>query len=169
MTISLTEAEQGILQRLADSGKSEQRLALRTRIILTLAQGLPVLTTAQKLRTTPKTVRKWRDRYLEAAVRLAETQKQKDQPLQPLILELLRDAPRSGKPATFTPQQITQIVALSCEPPQESGRPISQWTQRELADEAEKRGLVETISHRSVGRFLKRSRLQAPSVALLAQ
>ena len=169
MTISLNEAEQGILQRLADSGKSEQRLALRARIILTLAQGLPVLTTAQKLRTTPQTVRKWRDRYLEAAARLAETQKQKDQPLQPSILELLRDAPRSGKPATFTLEQITQIVALSCEPPQESGRPISQWTQRELADEAEKRGLVETISHRSVGRFLKRSRFQAPSVALLAQ
>lgn len=169
MTISLNEAEQGILQRLADSGKSEQRLALRARIILTLAQGLPVLTTAQKLRRTPKTVRKWRDRYLEAAARLAETQKQKDQPLQPSILELLRDAPRSGKPATFTLEQITQIIALSCEPPQESGRPISQWTQRELADEAEKRGLVETISHRSVGRFLKRSRFQAPSVALLAQ
>ena len=70
--------------------------------------------------------------------------------------------------------QITQIVALSCEEPQQSGRPITNWTQRELADEAEKRGIVKKISHRSVGRFLKRGRKamsdrqQAAPVAILA-
>ena len=72
---------------------------------------------------------------------------------------MLSDAPRSGKPAEFTPEQITQIVALSCESPLESRRPITQWTQRELAHEAEKRGLVKKISQvlgpvlNRIGRF----------------
>ena len=172
--IPLTQAEQTSLLRLRNSGTTQQRLALRANILLELAQGLPVLTTAKRLKITPKTVRKcktvrkWRDRWREAAERLNEVQNLSDQALDPLILEVLNDAPRSGKPADFTPEEITQILALSCEPPEQSGRPITQWTQRELADEAIKRGLVKTISHRSVGRFLKRGRAQAAPVAVLA-
>jgi len=166
--IPLTQAEQTSLLHLRNSGTTQQRLALRANILLTLAQALPVVTTAKRLKITPKTVRKWRDRWLEAAECLNAVQNQPDEPLEPLILEVLSDAPRSGKPADFTPEEITQIVALSCEDPSESGRPITQWTQRELADEAEKRGIVKKISHRSVGRFLKRGRSQAPSVAILA-
>jgi hypothetical protein len=46
-------------------------------------------------------------------------------------------------------------VALACEPPDASGVPITHWSQSALAREAIKRGLVETISHGSIGRFLK--------------
>jgi putative transposase len=60
-------------------------------------------------------------------------------------------------------------MALACEPPEASGRPISQWTPRELADEAIKRGMVETISERHVGRFLTSGRAQTASKPLLAQ
>ena len=56
--------------------------------------------------------------------------------------------------ATFTPEQLCQLMAVACEPPGDSGRPISQWTPRELADEATKRGIVDRISARTVGRFL---------------
>jgi hypothetical protein len=37
----------------------------------------------------------------------------------------------------------------------ESERPINHWSQREIADEAMRRGLVPSISQRPVGRFLK--------------
>jgi putative transposase len=47
-----------------------------------------------------------------------------------------------------------QIIALACERPNESDRPVSSWTPTELADEAVKRGIVEHISARTVGRFL---------------
>jgi putative transposase len=58
---------------------------------------------------------------------------------------------------------------MTCEKPSESERPISQWSQREIADEAIRRGLVPNISQRSVGRFLKkRGRPQAPLHPLLA-
>src|SRR2546425_6097364 len=45
---------------------------------------------------------------------------------------------------------------MTCEKPSESERPISHWSQREIADKVMRRGLVPSISQRSVGRFLKR-------------
>jgi len=63
---------------------------------------------------------------------------------------------RSGAPATYTPEQICAVIAMTCEKPSESERPISHWSQREIADEAIRRGLVSNISQRSVGRFLKK-------------
>jgi hypothetical protein len=58
---------------------------------------------------------------------------------------------------------------VACEDPQESGRPVTHWTPQELADEAIKRGIVTSISPRSVGRFLKGGGLEAPSEPLLAE
>jgi hypothetical protein len=86
-----------------------------------------------------------------------------------LVEDVLVDEPRSGKPATFTPEQICSIVALACEDPRESGRPVTHWSTTKLADEAMKRGIVEEISARSVGRFLGRGGSEAPSDTLLAK
>ena len=81
---------------------------------------------------------------------------------------ILADEPRSGTPATFGPEQVCQIVALACEPPEASERPITHWTPRELADEAVQRGIVPGISPSSVGRFLKGGRTSAAPQSLLA-
>jgi hypothetical protein len=101
----------------------------------------------------PKTVRHWRQRWLSGTGAAAER---------------LADAPRAGAPATFTAEQVCAIIALACEPPSASGRPITHWSQSELAREAVRRGVAERISQRSVGRMLKRSRPQAASGASLA-
>jgi hypothetical protein len=42
---------------------------------------------------------------------------------------------------------------MTREKPSDSQRPISQWSQREIADEAIRRGLVPNISQRSLGHF----------------
>ncbi len=76
------------------------------------------------------------------------------------VRETLSDLPRPGAPGTFTPEQITRIIALACEAPQKSGRPITHWTHKELADEAAKRGIVESISASRVGCFLREAELQ---------
>lgn len=170
----LTEPEKTFLERLTARAKTEQRLALRANILLALDQNRSVSETARDLHIVRNTVKKWRDRYLAAQDQLRQAQQVPDSEteagtFEALLVEVLSDAPRSGKPAEFTPEQITQIVALSCEDPAQSGRPVTNWTQRELADEAQKRGLVETISHRSVGRFLKRGGLETASESLLAQ
>ena len=78
------------------------------------------------------------------------------------VTERLEDAPRPGKPVTIGPEQVCQIVALACEAPEKSGRPISQWTGREIADEMMARNIVDTISPRHAARLLKRC-INSPS------
>ena len=73
------------------------------------------------------------------------------------VPEQLTDAPRSGAPATHTPEQICAVIAMTCEKPSDSERPISHSSQRDIADEAIRPGLVPSISQRSVGRFLEKS------------
>ncbi len=74
----------------------------------------------------------------------------------PGVAERLADAPRSGTPARITAEQVCRIVALACEAPAASGRPISQWTGREVADEIVARDILPAISPRHAGRLLKR-------------
>jgi hypothetical protein len=45
---------------------------------------------------------------------------------------------------------------LACQSPEKAGRPISQWTGREIADELVARGIVDTISARHAARLLKK-------------
>jgi transposase len=75
------------------------------------------------------------------------------------VEEVLSDAPRPGAPGKFTAEQVTQILAVACEPPAKSGRPITHWTAWELADEVVKRGIVESISPAQVGRYLHEAAL----------
>jgi len=97
-------------------------------------------------------VRKWRNRWLYLTTKLgnAEASEISDEHLRDLILTGLSDLPRSGTPPRFSAEQIVQIVAVSCEEPSKSERPISHWTPAELADEVVKRKIVESISVASV-------------------
>jgi len=142
--ITLNEAQRAELQSILRKQNSPQHWVLRCRIILLADEGVGIHETARRLGTTRMTIQHWRRRWLTSATP---------------GLSALQDAPRSGKPATYTPEQICAIVALACERPEDSQRAITHWTQQELADEASKRGIVDTISQRSVGRFLKRSGL----------
>ena len=57
-------------------------------------------------------------------------------------------------PPQFSPEQITHLIAIACEDPEKSGRPISHWSAQEIADEAIKRNIVAQISIRTVNRIL---------------
>jgi transposase len=76
------------------------------------------------------------------------------------IETILGDEPRPGAPAKFTPEQVTQILAVACEPPEKSGRPITPWTAHELTDEVVQRGIVTSISPSQVSRYLREAALQ---------
>src|SRR5258708_5791760 len=170
-TIDLSTRQRALLEQLRQRQTAPQRLIRRVLILLALAANPCLQTTARDLGLNRISIRLWRDRWRDAAEDLARAEKDNvsDQQFLGLIEELLDDAPRPGGPATFTPEQIVQIVAVACEPPEKSGRPISHWTHRELADEVKRRQIVEDIAPRSVGRFLKTGRLAAPSQPLLAQ
>ena len=72
------------------------------------------------------------------------------------LAERLQDAPRPGVKPKFTTDQRCQMAALACEAPAQAGRPISQWTGREIVDELKARGIVEQISPRHAARLLKK-------------
>ena len=153
--VPLSAEERQALHTLIRAHKTPQHLSCRAQVILLLAEGLTAPDVARRLATTRTTVRRWRRHWL----------KRQDC----AVPERLQDAPRPGAPATFRAEQWCQIIALACEPPEASARPISHWTPRELADEARQRGIVATISERHVGRFLKSGRSQTAPESLLAQ
>ena len=103
-------------------------------------------------------VRRWRVRWAGASAALvdAEYEGATDKDLEKLILRVLEDDERCGAPPKFTPEQVVSIIALACEPPADSGLAVSHWTPPELAREAIKRRIVESISPRQVDRFLAR-------------
>ena len=124
-----------------------QQLALRVRIVLLAAEGKNHTQIACEMGISLDMARLWRNRWASFAnIPLAELS----------VQERLEDEPRPGKPSTLSSEQVCQIVALACEAPEKSGRPISQWTGREIADEIMRRGIVETISPRHAQRLLKR-------------
>src|SRR5262249_59501197 len=57
-------------------------------------------------------------------------------------------------------KQLAQVFACACEAPQESGYPFTHWSHAELADEVVKRGIVESISVRHLGRLLDEADLK---------
>lgn len=168
--IELTERQRAILEQIVRRTTSPQRLVTRSKILLKAADGKRNQEIADELEITVRTPRRWRDRWAQASAHLtaAETEVTAAQ-LSELIEVLLTDKPRSGAPATFTAEQICRIVAIACEDPQESERPVTEWTSTELADEVMQRGIVSSISPRSVGRFLKERRLEAASHPLLVE
>jgi transposase len=135
------------LEALVRRHTAPQQLVLRARIILRAAEGLNNSQIARTLGLDTDTVRLWRQRW----------QRFQDVPLADLsVAQRLTDAPRPGCPARITPEQVCRIVALACEAPSTSGRPISHWTGREIAAEIVHRGIVPAISGRHAARLLKR-------------
>ena len=45
----------------------------------------------------------------------------------------MQEAPRSGRPATYTPEQVSEVIATSLTKPQELGLPFASWTLDRLA------------------------------------
>ncbi len=145
--IVLSCEERAALGRLIRASSTPQQVALRARMIVLADEGLTIVETAARLGVWRKTVSQWRARWLSGRGGC--------------VAARFRAAPRAGVPARIAPEQVCAIVALACEPPSESGLPVTHWSQQELADEAMRRGIVDKVSQRSVGRFLKKNRISS--------
>lgn len=145
--VILTNQEQEALVQVTKRHRSEQQQVLRARIVLAAAQGRSNAQISRELGIHVDTVRLWRDRWVGLQGIDRDTLS---------VPERLQDAPRPGTPPKFTAEQRCQIAALACEAPQKAGRPISQWTGREIADELVVRGIVEHISSRHAAYLLKK-------------
>lgn len=154
--VTVTTKERLLLEPLSRAKAAPQRLVERCRIVLLSAEGLENQAQADELGIDRQRVRRWRRRWAKARPALAAAQKRgaSTKDLEKLVIGILMDDDRPGAPPKFTPEQMAGIIALACEPPEESGLPVSHWTPPEIAREAIKRGLVESISPRQVDRFL---------------
>src|SRR5215210_5487606 len=145
--LTLTDDLRQELELLTRRHSAPQQLVLRARIVLAAAAGLNNGQVGRQLSVSRDMVRLWRQRWRALApVPLADLS----------VEERLTDVPRPGRPTRISAEAVCQIVALACEAPSTAGRPISQWSSRELADEVQQRGIVDHISPRHVARLLKR-------------
>lgn len=158
--IIISERQQKLLVEFSKSRTLGKCLTQRASIILLGFAGLFNEDIAVRVGLNRTQVGVWRRRWRDAWEALCVWECTEPHRLREAILDVLSDAPRPGAPATFTAEQVSQIVALACEPPKLSGRPIDHWTLRELQDEAIKRQIVTDISASQVGRFLQEAAVQ---------
>jgi putative transposase len=170
-SICLSQKQQILLHQIVRRTTNPHRLVRRAKLILAAASGVSNAQISLQLQLDRGQVRLWRTRWLEASPELtaAEAEGVSDRDLSERICLLLDDRARPGTANYFHTEQVVQIVAIACETPQISEHPISHCTPTELAAEALKRGIVEKISPRSVGRFLKRGDSTASSPPLLVK
>ncbi len=145
--IALSAVVRETLEKLVARHTTGQQKAQRARIILKAGEGKSNTEIAKELMISVDRVALWRKRWLTlAAVGWDDLS----------VEERLEDLPRPGAPSGLSADQRCQIEQLACEAPENAGRPISQWTGREIADELMKRGIVEYISRRHAARLLKK-------------
>jgi transposase len=133
----LSDADRGVLQAGARSGRTAHRDRARAWIVLAAADGVPHSVIADDLGICVDTVRKWRKRFAA------------------LGLDGLKDAARSGRPRRITALERAEVTAMACTLPAETGLPLSRFSVADLAAEVTARGLVTAISPSSVRRILK--------------
>jgi len=165
----VSQRMRGVLGAMVRAHKTPQRLAERARIVSGTPQGRLNLDEAARQGVDPQRVSRWRRRWFEPQDRFqeAESKGATDREVEALAVRTLSDVYRSGVKAKFTAAQRVQIVALACEEPKDSGIPVSHWTPKEVAAEAIRRGIVESISVRHVDRFLKGGRVAAAQEPIL--
>jgi transposase len=146
-SIELTADQRRELETLVRRHTTAQQIALRGRIVLAAADGRNNAEIARDLAVSVPTVRRWRERWLVLqCIPFSDLD----------LIERLTDVPRPGRPIQISDAQVCQIVRIGCEAPAASGRPITEWSGREIADEAVRRKIVERISPRHAARLVKR-------------
>ena len=133
----LTAEEAQAVKRLAHSRTAAARLVERARVVWLSSQGWRVPAIAAEVGCDEETARRWLRRFDAAG------------------LAGLADAPRAGRPATYTPEQIGAVVAAALTEPQALGLPFGDWTYDRLA----------AYLNEQAGIPIKRSRIQEVLVA----
>lgn len=168
--VTVTETQLEILEEIVASRTAAVRLVQRAHIVVLAFGKRNNEQISEIVGLNPQQVSVWRKRWKNDWERLIQVECSESKTvLRREIEKLLSDRPGRGCKPSFTPEQQATIVSIACENPEaESERPISQFTHREIAEEAIKRGIVESISPSCVGAFLKSGRRAAAPEQVLA-
>jgi len=167
--IELSEKERQILSEYSKSRTVGENMRSRSEIIMKASEGKSNNEIEREMGITGKKVTRWRNRYSEKREMIRRTEMESPHKMRRLIEEILTDEYRSGAPMKYTAEQVGMILALACEDPMEIGLPFSHWSPGLLRIESIKRGIVEEISKRQVGRFLKHGGITAAPESVLAE
>jgi putative transposase len=129
--IQLTDRQRALLEEIAAGRRRPHDEVQRAAMLLQSADGARTRHVAAVFGVSDPTIRRWRARWVQATPPLVAAEEEADEEtLDTLLQQVLRDTPRRGRPATFTPEQRCHIVAVACEAPADSGRPVTHWTPR---------------------------------------
>jgi putative transposase len=153
----LSEQQTRLLLALTKRRDTPQHLVRRVRSVLLAAEEQSNEQIARQIDFHWQSVRSWRLRWIAQQEKLnaIEADGNEKALLEFIVDVVLADDPYNGKRGKYTPEQIAQLYRIACENPQDSGRPISHWSCRELAEEMVKRGIVEHLPVSTVWDFLK--------------
>lgn len=135
--VDVTAAEHEYLGGLLKHGKSSARKIARAHMLLHAAEGLSDAEIADTLRVGLSTIHRTRQRFVEAGVEHA-----------------LSERRRAGVRPKLAGKQEAFLVALACSTPP-AGR--ARWTMQLLADRLVELTTVEGISDETVRRTLKKT------------
>jgi len=167
--INLTKRQKEELEAVVRGTKTPHMQVIRANIILQANGDGRNAHIAEDVGCHIDTVRTWRKRWAESESSLADAEQEMEaKEYRQMVRNVLTDNPRSGSPGKFSAEQLCQIIAVACQPPEEVDCPVTHWTPRELANEVVKQKIVESISVRHIGRFLKGVGLKAASNPVLA-
>jgi transposase len=107
---ALTDEERAELQRRVQSRTAPARAVERARMVWYVWQGERVPAVARRLGVGADVVRQWLKRFNQAG------------------LPGLDDRPRTGRPVTYTAEQVAQVLATAATPPRMLGLPFGCWT-----------------------------------------
>ena len=157
--IELSKKQEQILKEYASGSHTPLHLKIRSQIVLNAAKGLTNNAIEKNMDLDPTTVKLWRDRYGKQYEELKRAEAETPRKMRSIIEKILSDEQRPGCPSRYTDEQVASIIALACETPAKLDLPFSHWTAGLLRIQAIKLGIVDNISVRQVGRFLKRKGL----------
>jgi transposase len=167
----LSEIQKSILVNITKRRDSPQHLVKRVKIVLLTAEMISDKDVALQLQQHRNTIFTWRHRWIAQQENLKTIESKEDvKALEDYIANVvLADNPYNGVRGKYTPEQIAQLYAIACEQVQDSDRPISHWSCRELANEMVKRGIVEHIPKSTVWAFLKSGGIKTAQSTRLAK
>lgn len=128
---AFSQEEKDVIRKLSRSQTASVRVVERAKLLQLAGEGQSVQQIATTLQINEKTVRKWFKRFEQQG------------------LSGLEDAPRSGAPSRYTPDNKARVLEAARTRPKELGLPYGSWTFERLAD----------YVHEQLGIHMKQTRI----------
>lgn len=161
----LSEHLSSILNEIVHSRTFGKSILERAKCVLLFSKNKRLVDISEQVGISTKTVGRWISRIRASLSALHHVeQKGVRAKLFTAMIDCLSDAPRSGRPVTFSATQVIAVISIACEDPEKSDRPVTHWTVKEIVAEAIGRKIVLSISASQVRRYLKQVDLRPHKV-----